>query len=124
MAVFIEKDNQILLGRRKREPLAGWWDAVGGFAMPEETLEQACQREVMEETGCTIELGQLLGSEPDRYHGLPTVTVGFTARIITGKMQAQDDVAALKWFKRNQIPDKIAFKSVKTLLTNYLNEGS
>jgi 8-oxo-dGTP diphosphatase len=51
-----------LLAARRTEPpaLAGGWEFPGGKVDPGETAEQALHREVHEELGVTIELGERL----------------------------------------------------------------
>jgi 8-oxo-dGTP diphosphatase/2-hydroxy-dATP diphosphatase len=49
--VMIQKDNQILLGMKKRGFGAGWWNGFGGKVMEGENIEAAAIREVKEEVG-------------------------------------------------------------------------
>jgi 8-oxo-dGTP diphosphatase len=45
---------QLLLIERKKDPFAGKWALPGGFVDMEETLDQACIRELKEETGLEL----------------------------------------------------------------------
>lgn len=49
------RGQQVLLIRRGQEPLKGEWSLPGGAVELGETLEEAVCREVLEETGLTVE---------------------------------------------------------------------
>ena len=50
---FLEGAMQVLLVRRRYEPYESYWALPGGGLHPDETLEQAAERELREETGVT-----------------------------------------------------------------------
>lgn len=52
--------NRVLLVKRGHAPLKGHWSLPGGGVEIGETLEQAVAREVLEETGVTIEVGPIV----------------------------------------------------------------
>jgi 8-oxo-dGTP diphosphatase len=47
----VDAQLQVLLVRRKGDPYKGVWGLPGGFKNPDETLDEAAQRELREETG-------------------------------------------------------------------------
>jgi mutator protein MutT len=51
---------RVLLIKRGHPPLKGQWSLPGGGVEVGETLEQAVAREVLEETGLTIEVGPIV----------------------------------------------------------------
>jgi len=74
-----------------------------------ETLRQAAAREALEETGLTVEVGELLGvydrilrdaDERTRYH---YVLIDFLCRRIAGDPEAAGDAADARWFRRGEI---------------------
>jgi 8-oxo-dGTP diphosphatase len=98
-----------VLVRRGYPPLAGEWSIPGGVLEVGETLRQAAVREALEETGLTVEVGELLGvydrilrdaDERTRYH---YVLIDFLCRRIAGEFQAGDDAAEARWFTRGEL---------------------
>jgi 8-oxo-dGTP diphosphatase len=60
-AVVLDGDGRLLLIRRGHDPHAGLWSLPGGRVEDGETLEQAVRREVREETGLTVTVGDVVG---------------------------------------------------------------
>ena len=66
------RDGALLLIRRGHAPSRGRWSLPGGRVEPGETPQQALVREMAEETGLTVEVGELVGevvtARPGRRH--------------------------------------------------------
>lgn len=108
-AIIIDEDRVVLV-KRGHAPLQGKWSIPGGVLEVGETLRKAVVREVREETGLTIEPGELLGVFervlPDdqgrmRYH---YVLIDFLCRMVTGELSAADDAEQARWFQRHELP--------------------
>ena len=97
--VVIDRAGRLLLIKRGRAPFKGSYALPGGFVDVGETVEDACRREVMEETGVKLRKLTLVGvfSDPGRDPRGHTVSVAFLARIGSGKAHAGDDAAAVEW---------------------------
>lgn len=52
--VWIMKDDQVLLGMKKRGFGVGWWNGFGGKVNEGEGMEDSAIREVQEEVGITV----------------------------------------------------------------------
>jgi 8-oxo-dGTP diphosphatase len=65
---FLDGAMQVLLVRRRYEPYESYWALPGGGLHPDETLEQAAERELREETGVSDVFMEQLAtfSEQDR----------------------------------------------------------
>ena len=113
--LVLDERGRLLLGRRAIEPRLGLWDIPGGFCGPDETPEACAVRELLEETGCTIELTGFLAHLMDTYgdDGDHTLNAVFTAQIVDGTPVAADDVAELRWFDLEGLPPvgELAFRN-------------
>ena len=113
---LVEDDSgRVLLGRRAVEPHRGRWDAPGGYLEEHEHPLDGLRRELLEETGLTVEPDRFLGIWMDTYGDGPaanaTLNLFWTARVVAGEAVAADDVAELRWFAPAEIPapDALAF---------------
>ena len=121
-AIFVIKNNQVLLAKRKIDPKKGTWDSPGGFVEVGESIEAGAIREMKEETNLDVRVVEIFGSHPDSYDGKPTFTVAVLAEIIGGEPIPADDVASLHWVDLDKIPNDFGFESVKLLLHNLLKK--
>lgn len=108
---FLLNGNRVLLAVRGREPAKGKLDIPGGFIEAGESAEDAVVREAEEETGLRVSVVAYLGSFPDVYgdRAAPTLTFVYVVRREAGELQAKDDVAELRWFPLDAVPDDLAF---------------
>lgn len=60
VAVIVDDDNKVLLTKRKIPPFAGEWVMPGGKVDLGEQLKDAVRREVEEEVGLCVEVGELI----------------------------------------------------------------
>ncbi len=112
---LVLKDGKILLVKRVGKLLEGGkWGLVGGFVDRDETIEQAAEREIMEETGWKVKDFTLLkvNDQPDR-PAEDRQNIAFvyycTATEKTGKADWESDKQT--WFDLDDLPpdDQIAF---------------
>ncbi|WP_104524626.1 NUDIX domain-containing protein [Blastococcus atacamensis] len=60
-AIVHDRAHRLLLIRRGREPSRGLWSVPGGRVEPGESLAEAVEREVLEETGLQVRAGREVG---------------------------------------------------------------
>jgi ADP-ribose pyrophosphatase YjhB (NUDIX family) len=93
------EDDRFLLVRRGEDPGKGLWGLPGGFVEMGETVAQALEREILEETGYTIAIGELVGvwsfyNEPKKIAG---VAVVYRTRVTGGALEIASDSTAAEW---------------------------
>jgi 8-oxo-dGTP diphosphatase len=80
----------------------------GGFLEEGEHPRDAVVRELREETGLEIEPIELVAIEMDVYgqddDAPATLNLYWTARVVSGRPQAADDVSELRWFRADELP--------------------
>ncbi len=121
--VIVENaDGQIVLILRGEEPGRGLWGLPAGFMEIDETCESAAKRECLEETGLTVQLGDLLGvwSYYHEYKHSAGVLVLYAAHITGGQLQAGSDSVQAKFFALDEIPEaQLAFSTHREALAHW-----
>ncbi len=100
--VVLDPKGRVLLIRRGNPPFKGGYALPGGFVDVGETVEDACRRELMEETGVKAGRLTLVGvySDPKRDPRGHTVSAVFLTRVRGANAKAGDDAAAVEWVDR------------------------
>ncbi len=108
--VAVDPKGRVLLIRRGHPPFVGAYALPGGFVDVGETVEDACRRELMEETGVKAGRLTLIGvySDPKRDPRGHSVAVAFLTRIRAVTPTAGDDAAAAEWVE-NWRRSEVAF---------------
>jgi len=102
------------------EPERGRWDIPGGFVEPWELPADAAAREVLEETGLHVRIGELLSIVLDTYAERDyTLNVYYLAEIVGGTERPADDIAELQWFAPAELPSDLAFKHAHDVLARW-----
>lgn len=119
VAVFIIKDDSILLGKRKNAHGAGTWATPGGHLEYGESLEECALREVQEETGLVIRnvrpatfTNDIFLNEHKHY-----ITLYMIADYNEGTPQIlePEKCEEWRWFTREQLPTPL-FLCIHNLL--------
>jgi len=126
-ALVVDGAGRFLLARRAHEPDAGLWDTLGGFLEEDEHPVAGLRREVCEEAGVEIEVGEFVGAYPDRYGAgeHAPVALNLVWEVTIGVDEAElvpaDDVSELRWFARDELPgdDELAFRWLARCLEDF-----
>ncbi len=118
MMTLRQRDLQVLLVKRRSWPYEGMWAIPGGFVNINESLEDAANRELQEETSVQdVYLEQLYTfGDPNRDPRTRVITVVYFA-LIDGQqlsVKAADDAADVGWFSVYQLPP-LAFDHEKII---------
>lgn len=104
-AVAILNGESVLLVKRGHEPSKGLWSLPGGRVVHGETLAEALRREIREETGLEVEVGEVAGIVERHYpeQGLHYVIIDYFVTVIGGKLRAGEDAEDARWVPLNEI---------------------
>lgn len=98
---------RVLLIERGGDPFKGHWALPGGFLESDETVEQAAQRELREETGLyAVRMEQFrVFSAIDRDPRDRVLSVGFFALVRMMQAYGGSDAVQAKWFEVESLPE-------------------
>ena len=97
-AVIRDDAGRLLMIQRAHEPGQGLWSIPGGRIEPGETDAEALVREMLEETGLTVEVGRLLGRVRRPFLDGAVIDIGDYAVTVTGgTLRPGDDAADARW---------------------------
>jgi len=97
-AIVHDEGGRLLVVQRGRPPAAGRWSLPGGRVEPGETSPDALVRELREETGLDVSVGELVGEvELEGPAGVTYAIADFRCTVVGGELAAGDDAAAARW---------------------------
>jgi ADP-ribose pyrophosphatase YjhB (NUDIX family) len=101
------KDSKYLLIKRKLPPQKGSWAAPAGFIEVGETPEEACLRELKEETGMSGVIVKLIGvarlQDKEVYGDM--LLVKYLVRLDEGQPVAGSEVEDVRFFVKSELPE-------------------
>jgi A/G-specific adenine glycosylase len=107
-AALVWRDGEVLVGRRPSDGLlGGLYEFPGGKVETGESLAAACAREVLEETGLSVEVVELFRSVDHAYTHFSITLHVFHARVRAGRLRASG-VEALRFVPVAEL-DRLAF---------------
>ena len=110
VGVVVMKNDAVALVQRGKPPRLGEWTLPGGAIELGETVREAAVREILEECGIEIDLGDVIDvvdilwrDDFDRLQ-LHYVIVEFVAEYVSGNLRAATDVLNARWVAQSDLP--------------------
>ncbi len=109
VGLIVRRGDRVLIVQRGKEPSKGRWSIPGGAVEVGESLREAGKREVAEECGIEVRVGDLVGvfeniiADGDgrpRYH---YVMIDFYADYVKGEVKPSSDVMGVHWASRDDL---------------------
>lgn len=115
VAVFIIKDDKILLTKRIKGGFTGYWEVPAGHVKEGESVENTAIREVKEETDLVVDSITRIGINVNDEYKFRAVLV--TAEIISGEAKNIDTYnhSELKWCPLDKLPSPLGASTIKGL---------
>lgn len=116
-----ELNGKILLIKRALPPGQGLWTFPSGFIEAGESPEEACLRELAEETGMRGKVTGLINvyHEYSKMYG-DVLNIAFAVKLTDGIPQAGDDAAAVRLVDASEVRDP-GFRTFRQAWQDYLS---
>ena len=130
VGAVVVADGAVLLVRRGRPPAAGQWAIPGGRVHPGETLAEAAERELLEETGVRARAGEVVYQfetlDRDEAGALRHhyVVIDLQAEYLGGEPRAGADAAEARWVGLGEVDALDLHDATRDLLGRLQGRGA
>ena len=121
VGIVLIDGERVLLVQRRHAPHTDCWTIPGGKVRFGETLADAAQREMREETGLDVKalrplhIAELIDTE-SAHANHHYIVIDIAARLIGGTLHAADDVADARWFTRDELERAVIERNSRALI--------
>ena len=113
---ILENNNQILLVKRGIEPGYGKWSMPSGFINRFEKVENAIERELLEECGITVKASWISGVYSENESTI--ILLVWYLELISGVPKPLDETLEVGFFDLDNLPD-LAFDHDKKIIDDW-----
>lgn len=129
VGAIVFHQNRVLLIKRGQPPNKNQWAIPGGRIQLGETLQQAAEREILEETGIRIKAGEpvfafdLIQHDDEHQCQWHYVVVDLSAEYLNGDPVAGDDATEARWVSADELAELPVNETTQQLLQTHYQFG-
>ncbi|WP_082114397.1 NUDIX hydrolase [Lentzea aerocolonigenes] len=101
--IVVNDEGKVLVIRRRDN---GHWEPPGGVLEMSETFEEGARREVLEETGISVQVERLAGVYKNMKRGI--VALVFLCRPLDEPSRATEEAAEVRWMSLDEVREAMA----------------
>ncbi len=118
VAGLVRKDDKVLIlySEKKQD-----WEFPGGQVEEGETVTQALQREILEETGITAEVKTVTGIYSNIKNHPPIIMLDFLCDWVSGELLTSSESQKVEWVTREEAASRIWRHSIRERMIDMLN---
>jgi len=129
VGAVVFREDRVLLVLRGKPPAEKQWSIPGGCVELGETLQEAAEREIVEEAGiiiqaknpiCTFDVIERDENGDIRFH---YVIVDLAADYVSGELRAGDDAVAVSWVLPKELNERNVSDATRKLLAQCYGFG-
>lgn len=129
MGAVVFKENKVLLVLRGKPPAEKQWSIPGGCVELGETLQEAAEREIAEETGIVIQAKKpiytfdVIERDENGHIQFHYVIVDLSADYVSGELRAGDDAVDVSWVSLKDLNNRNVSAATRKLLAQCYGFG-
>lgn len=129
MGAVVFKEDKVLLVLRGKPPAEKQWSIPGGCVELGETLQEAAEREITEETGIVIQAKKpvytfdVIERDEDGHIRFHYVIVDLSADYVSGELRAGDDALDVSWVSHEDLKNRNVSDATRKLLAQCYGFG-
>ncbi len=122
--LIVDERGQVLISQRRADQaLGGLWEFPGGKIEPGEAPADALARELVEELGAAVDVGQVWDVLHHAYPTFELLMIVYRCRLRAGQTARAVEVADLRWVPAANLPADDILPADRPLVERLVAEG-